>query len=125
MTRRKLGPLLAILFLSAAGCHGLPSARRLEECRNRAQALQAEMAQLKDETLRLRSRNRELARQAVEDAERLQALDDERSELRRGALALQREREELAESYAQLRQQIQTAASTPTRASLETETAPR
>ena len=83
------------------------------------------MAQLKDETLRLRSRNRELTRQAVEDAERLQTLEAERAELTRSALALQREREELAEAFAQLRQQVQAAADGPTRASLERETETR
>jgi predicted nuclease with TOPRIM domain len=123
MKARARGSLVLVLLAAAAGgCQGWPPSRRLQECRNRSHALQAELAQLKDESLRLRTRNRELARQAVEDAERLQTLEAERSELNRGALALQREREELAEAFVQLRQQLQAAADGPTRASLERET---
>lgn len=116
---------LSALALLAAGCQGWPSARRLEECRNRSHALQAEMAQLKDETLQLRQRNRELARRAVEDQDRIQALESGGSETQRSALALQREREELAQAFAELRQQVQAASSPPVRAGRESHSTTR
>lgn len=74
------------------------------------------MAQLKDETLRLRDRNRELARRAIEDSERIQALAAAGGQTQQAAMSFQREREELARAYAELQQQVQAAADIPVRA---------
>jgi hypothetical protein len=110
--------LTALLPAVLVGCSGVPTSR-LEECRNRSQALQAEAARLKDESLRLRSRNRELARRAVEDAERIQGLRDANDQLRRSVVAYQDERDELAASFDRLQVELRAAAEGPPRASLD------
>jgi uncharacterized protein HemX len=106
--RRRLAGL-TLLAAALAGCSAVPSSR-LQQCRNRSQALQAETARLKDEALRLRSRNRELARRAVEDADRLRTLEDTQAQLERSVLDYQRERDELTAAFEQFERELRAAA---------------
>lgn len=114
---RRLGPL-ALLSAVLAGCSGVPSSR-LEQCRNRSLALQAETSRLKDESLKLRSRNRELARRAVEDSERMRTLEEAQAQLEQSVVAYQQERDELAASFERLERALRAAADPPPRASLD------
>jgi hypothetical protein len=116
---RRVGPLAPLLAVVLAGCSGVHSSR-LEACRNRSQALQVETARLKDEALRLRSQNRELARRAVEDAARLQTLEESQAQLQQSVVAYQKERDELAAAFARLQGALRAAAAdSPPRASLD------
>lgn len=108
MRRAALSCSLAAI-VAAAGCRTGPPAN-LEACRNRAQALQAEVAQLKDESLRLRARNRELVRQAADEAERVRVIEAENVELRGSLAGFQRERDELARSFDELKEQLRAEA---------------
>lgn len=123
--RGRLGAGAILTIAICAGCEGLPRAQ-LRQCHQRSQALQAEMAQLKEESLQLRSRNQELARRALDDARRIRSLEQEQTQLGQSLSNYQKERDELAAAFDQLQQQIRAAAREETRrAALDTVEPPR
>ncbi len=97
MSYGRLAPLSFILLL-APGC-GMMQRSRLDDCTRRVQALQAETVQLKDETVGLRSRNRELAQRAVEDARQIRTLETSKENLERSVVAYQEERDAMAAAF--------------------------
>lgn len=116
LARSARAALLGALAALWAGCQALPS-QRLRECHQRCQVVQAELAQHKDETLRLRTRNQELAQRAVDDERRVRVAEDARAKLEASLLAYQRERDQMREAFDGLQRQIRSAAlEPPTRA---------
>jgi len=89
----------------AAGCSLVPK-ERLDECHKLSQSLQAETAQLKDVTLKLRATNQDLAERALDDAHRIQALDETNQRLEQSVLAYQQERDQLSAAFDQIKRQI-------------------
>lgn len=99
--------LAAWLSLTAlsGGC-GLVPKERLEECHRLTQSLQAETAQLKDQTLTLRAHNQDLAQRAIDDARRIRELDEANQRLERSVLAYQAERDKLSEAFESFKSQL-------------------
>jgi ElaB/YqjD/DUF883 family membrane-anchored ribosome-binding protein len=85
----------------------------LEDCRTRAQALQAENQQLRDVALDLRSQNRDLVQRSVDDARKLTALEEANRHLERSVADYQDEREQYLALIDQIRSQVRTAALAP------------
>lgn len=116
---RRRRAIWAVLTLAFCGCGALPQTR-LAQCHQRSQALQAETAQLKDDALRLRARNRELADRAVEDARRMHTMAQDRSALEQSLVTYQRERDQLAAAFDRLQEQVRSAAGdSPPRAAID------
>lgn len=93
----------------APGCGMVPQ-RRLEDSRTRIQALQAENEQLRDVVLNVRSKNRDLAARASDDARRVRTLEDANEQLERSVLAYQDEAKQVSALLDQLRSQMRLAA---------------
>jgi hypothetical protein len=109
---------LLCLAAAAAGCASTPRTR-LDDCRLRVQALQAENEQLRDVALNVRNENRDLATRAVEDARRLRAQDEAIRRLEQSVLAYQDERARMAALLDQIRapERVARAAGEPADAS--------
>jgi hypothetical protein len=105
--------LLGLVALACApvGCATV-SRNRLDDCRLRLQAVQAENEQLRDVALNVRNQNRDLSLRAVEDSRRLRAQDEAIARLEKSVMAYQEDRERTALLLDQLRTQVKTAAST-------------
>lgn len=81
----------------------------LNECRKFSQSLQAETAQLKDNTLKLRAHNHDLAQRSADDAKRIDELAAENDRLTHSVQAYQDERDQLAQAFDQFKRQITAA----------------
>ncbi len=109
--RRVILPAGALLVsLNDCACTTV-SRSRLDDCRLRLQAVQAENEQLRDVALNVRNQNRDMALRAVEDSRRLRAQDEAIQRLEKSVLAYQDERERMASALDDLRTQVKTAAS--------------
>ncbi len=113
---RLLPPLAASLLLALAsvGCGNLPR-EQLVQCQNRSQLLQAEASRLKDESTQLRSKNRELAQRAVEDARRLRGLEEANRRLEKSVVAYQDQRDQVQRVFNDLKRELIAAADNDTR----------
>lgn len=106
---RAVGFLAAIgLAAVGPGC-GLVPKERLEECHRLSRSLQAETAQLKDQTLTLRAHNQDLAQRAIDDAQRIRELDEANQRLERSVLAYQAERDKLSAAFELFKSQLTAA----------------
>ncbi|MBX6313375.1 MAG: hypothetical protein IRY99_10740 [Isosphaeraceae bacterium] len=112
---RRVGrAVIAALAALCAGCALVPRSR-LEDCHQRCQALQAEIAQLKDSVQALRTQNRDLVQRAVDDARRMHELEEANQRFEQSIAEYQNEREELFTRYEQLLRQIRAAAAATAR----------
>jgi hypothetical protein len=93
--------LLAGALMTAAGCSVAPR-QQLEECHRLSQTLRSENAQLKDQTLALRSQNQDFSERAVDDARRLAQLEESNQRLETSVQAYQDERSRLESAYKEL-----------------------
>lgn len=105
--RRTLGALAVTYLL--AGCAGA-ARNQLEDCRNIGLGLRKENARLQDLVLDLKSRNREMADRAMDDAHRLSQLEDLNARLEKSVAAYQQERDELTTAVNRIEAQVRTAA---------------
>jgi outer membrane murein-binding lipoprotein Lpp len=81
----------------------------LNECRKFNESLQAETAQLKDTTLKLRAHNQDLAQRSADDSKRIDQLTEENDRLTQTVQAYQDERDQLAQAFDQFKRQITAA----------------
>jgi hypothetical protein len=95
-------PWLLATLLLIPGCRLSPR-EQVEECHRLSQTLRSENAQLKDQMLALKSRNRDLSERAVDDARRLAQLEEANQQLETSVQAYQDERARLESAYQQLR----------------------
>lgn len=100
------------------GCSMAPRAR-LTQIEGQYATLQAETSKLKDESLALRGRNRELTQRAVEDARRMADLEDANERLTRSIAAYQKERDAMVDSFERIKQSVQLASNGSTTAMLD------
>lgn len=113
---QRLVPRLALgltLLACAPGCGMVGSSRRLDDARNRIQALQTENQQLRDVALGLRGQNRDLAQRAVEDSRRLRAQEEAIARYERSIAQYQQDRDQIATQLDGLRGAVRTAALEP------------
>lgn len=96
-----LSLLLAGASMAAAGCRVVPR-QQLDECHKLSQTLRSENAQLKDQTLALRSQNQDFSERAVDDARRLAQLEESNQRLETSVQAYQDERSRLESAYKEL-----------------------
>jgi hypothetical protein len=111
--------LLAALLPLAGGCGNLPR-QQLAQCQNRSQLLQAEASRLRDDATQLRSKNRELAQRAVEDARRLRGLEEANRRLEKSVIAYQDERDQVQNAFNELKRELIAAADSDTRRAANT-----
>ncbi len=97
----RLSLLLAGVSMAAAGCRVAPR-QQLDECHKLSQTLRSENAQLKDQTLALRSQNQDFSERAVDDARRLAQLEESNQRLETSVQAYQDERSRLESAYKEL-----------------------
>jgi chemotaxis protein MotB len=114
MVKRRFGQgvSLVIAAVAAGGCSFVPRSD-LADCAKRCRALQAETAQLKDESQSLRSQNRDLSLRAIEDNKRLSGLEDANRGLKQSLTAYQRERDQMAAEFERLKSQLQAGVDSP------------
>jgi chromosome segregation ATPase len=84
-----------------AGCRMAPR-EQLEDCHRLSQTLRSENARLKDQTLALKSQNRDLSERAVDDARQLSRLEETNRGLESSVQAYQDERSRLESAYREL-----------------------
>jgi hypothetical protein len=94
--------ILAAVALAAPGCHLAPR-QELDDCHRLSQTLRSENANLKDQTLVLRSQNQDLSERAVDDARRLAQLEATNEQLVTSVQAYQDDRTRLEAAYQELR----------------------
>ena len=99
---------VAVLALLMSGCRLAPR-EQLEECHRLSQTLRSENAQLKDQTLALRSQNQDYSERAVDDAKRLARLEAANLRLESSVQAYQDERTRLESAYQELRASLPAA----------------
>jgi outer membrane protein OmpA-like peptidoglycan-associated protein len=107
---RRSGLGAALLAIWCSGCTLIPS-ERLEECHREVQGLRAEVAQLKDVSLKLRSHNQDLAQRAVDDQRRIDTLDEENHRLEQSVQAYQDERDDLAAAFEEFKHRLVSSSS--------------
>jgi hypothetical protein len=108
ISRIVVSGLLTMLIVFGGGCSMVPR-NELADCAKRCRVLQAEAGQLKDETLSLRSQNRDLSQRAVDDGKRTQVLEEANRRLEESVAAYQHDRDELAAAFDRLQAQLQSA----------------
>jgi hypothetical protein len=101
-----------------AGC-GFVRKTRLTQIEGQYATLAAETSKLKDESLSLRGRNRELMQRAVEDARRLHDLEVANEQLTQSIAGYQKEREAMADSFERIKRSVQLASNGATTAMLD------
>jgi outer membrane protein OmpA-like peptidoglycan-associated protein len=102
----RAGLLLAAL---APGCAVVPKSR-LDDATKITQALRAENAQLRDQTLALRGENRDLSERALGDARKIAALEGANDRLEASVQGYIDEREDLVDRYQRFRRLAQASA---------------
>lgn len=103
------------LGLLLAGCALVPRAD-LEESRRRERGLRTELAQLRSESLALRSSEQELTRRAVDDDRRVRELEQINARLERSVAAYQAERDRLVRDFDRLERLVRGGADATTAA---------
>ncbi|HEY2154574.1 MAG TPA: OmpA family protein [Isosphaeraceae bacterium] len=102
----RAGLLLAAL---APGCAVVPKSR-LDDATKITQALRAENAQLRDQTLALRGENRDLSERALGDARKIAALERGNERLETSVQGYIDERDELVDKFQRFRRLAQASA---------------
>jgi hypothetical protein len=106
------------LATGIAGC-GFVRKSRLTQIEGQYATLAAETSKLKDESLSLRGRNRELMQRAVEDARRVHDLEVTNEQLARSVAGYQKEREAMADSFERIKHSVQLASNGATTVMLD------
>jgi chemotaxis protein MotB len=112
----RLAPLLAAV---ATGCALVPKSR-LDDAAKVTQTLRAENAQLRDQTLRLRSENQDLSERALGDARKIAALERGNDRLQESVQGYIDERENLVEKFQQYKRVAQATTGSDLSAGLST-----
>ncbi len=110
--RLKTLALPSLLLALSAGCSVVPGTR-LQDCRTRVQALQAESQELRDITVSLRQENKDMAQRAVETARLLETQQEAVARLERSIAEYQGERDALAAQLDAIKSQVRTASLAP------------
>ena len=99
-----LEPIVSAACRGVDGGSRMPggAAQQLDECHKLSQTLRSENAQLKDQTLALRSQNQDFSERAVDDARRLAQLEESNQRLETSVQAYQDERSRLESAYKEL-----------------------
>jgi outer membrane protein OmpA-like peptidoglycan-associated protein len=115
-TTRKRAGLLLLAVALAPGC-GLAPKSRLDDAAKVTQALRAENSQLRDQALRLKGQNDDLAERSLADSRRVAALEQAVDRLETSTQGYIDEREELVDKFQRFRRLAQSsAASSPSTA---------
>jgi hypothetical protein len=98
--------LLAIVLLPRLSGCSTSARRQLADSRQRIETLQAQSDQLRNETLTLRNRNRELSQRAVDDALKLRDLEQANARLEQSIVGYQDERRQITRAFEQFQSQV-------------------